>query len=274
MLHRIYYVIMSLKHKYGNTALIAGGSEGIGGAFANHLAAEGIHLILIARNREKLEAYSEALRQKYEISVTSYAYDLAQKSSLQDIGEQLRHLKIDIFIYNAALSHIGAFEAKSPEFYSDLITTNISAPLQFVYQIAEQMKERKKGAIILMSSLAGFQGSGNVAVYAATKAFNLNLAEGLWYELRHYGIDVLACCPGATSSPNYVRTKPKKMGFLSPKVLTPAEVVREAFSSLGRTPSRITGFGNRLVAILMHRILPRKASVKMMGDATRDLYDL
>ena len=260
--------------KYGTTALIVGGSEGIGKAFAEYLAASGLHLILIARNKEKLENAANELTDKYKINIDYYSYDLAKPESIQSIVKLIETADIHIFVYNAAISHIGAFKAKSSEFYNSMTTANINAPLQLTHKVLEQMEVRQKGAIILLSSLAGFQGSGNVSAYAATKAFNLNLAEGLWYEYKDSGIDILACCPGATSSPNYLRTKPNKMGFFSPKILSPTEVVTEAFQNLGKKPSIITGFGNRMVSILMHRLLPRKQSVKIMGDATTKLYDL
>ena len=77
------------------------------------------------------------------------------------------------------------------------------------------MLARKKGGIVLMLSLAGMQGAGFLSTYAASKAFDLVLAESLWYEWKLRGVDVIACVAGATASPNFLNTKPKELGFLT-----------------------------------------------------------
>ncbi len=94
-----------------------------------------------------------------------------------------------------------------------------------------------------MSSLAGFRGSGYLAAYAASKAFNRVLAESLWYEWKSKGVDVIACCAGAVGTPNFEKTKPGKKGFLAPKVQSPDEVVNECFKHLGKRP--FVYFGDR-----------------------------
>ena len=125
-----------------------------------------------------------------------------------------------------------------------------------------------------MSSLAGFQGSGFLAPYAATKAFNRVLGESLWYEWSRKGVDVIACCAGATATPGYIRSKPGKLGFIEPQVQTPDEVVEECLVQLGRVPSFISGSGNRIANFFMSRIFSPKRAVKIMSDATKKLYGL
>ena len=125
-----------------------------------------------------------------------------------------------------------------------------------------------------MASLAGFQGTPFIATYAATKAFNQILAESLWYEWKNRGIDVIACCAGATSSPNFLNTNPGKQNFFAPKVQTPEAVVAECFKRLGTTPSFITGRANKIASFFMQRMLPRKKAVTIMGDTTKKMYRL
>jgi short-subunit dehydrogenase len=147
-------------------------------------------------------------------------------------------------------------------------------PLNMVHIFGEKMLERKKGAIILMTSMAGLQGSGYLSVYAATKAFLRILSESLWYEWKKSGVDIIGCCAGATSTPGYLNSNPGRTGFFTPRVLAPKEVVKECFRKLGRRPSFITGRGNRMASFIMHRILPRKMAVNIMGDTTRKMYRL
>ena len=89
------------------------------------------------------------------------------------------------------------------------IDVNCRGPVILAHHFGTKMRRRKQGGIILMTSLSGFQGAPWLATYGATKAFNLVLAEGLWYELKDEGIDVLACCAGSTATPNFIETKPR-----------------------------------------------------------------
>jgi short-subunit dehydrogenase len=125
-----------------------------------------------------------------------------------------------------------------------------------------------------MSSLTAFQGTPFVASYGATKAFNLVLAEGLWGELEERGVDVLACCAGATLTPGYERATPARAGsWLAPKPQLPAEVAREALAALGRRPLVITGRGNRIASFVMRRLFSRRLAVATMTREMRKRYD-
>nr|MBP6679782.1 hypothetical protein [Saprospiraceae bacterium] len=86
------------------------------------------------------------------------------------------------------------------------------------------------------------------------------------------GIDVIACCAGATSSPNFLNTNPGKQHFMAPKVQKPEEVVSECFKRLGKTPSFITGRANKVASFFMQRVLSRKKSVTTMGETTKKMY--
>jgi short-subunit dehydrogenase len=265
---------MNMKQKYGSTALVAGASEGIGAAFATRLAAEGMDLVLIARRLPPLQQLAETLENKYNVNVTCISCDLSGTNATGLIEEALNCREISLLVYNAALSYIGPFIKNSAENHSKSAQVNMITPLNMVRLYGEKMLAKGKGAIILMTSLAGLQGSGYLSVYAATKAFNRILAESLWYEWKNSGVDVIACCAGATSTPGYKNTNPKKTGFFTPRVLDPEEVPNECIKKLGKQPSFITGRGNRLASFFMQKILPRKMVVKIMGDTTRKMYRL
>jgi uncharacterized protein len=127
---------------------------------------------------------------------------------------------------------------------------------------------------VLLSSIAGNQGSGFLATYAATKAFNKILAEGIWYEWKNKGVDVIGCCAGATITPNYIESRPKKVNLFAPKPQLPEEVVRECLSKIGKVPSFISGRSNKIACFLMNRIFSVKKSVNVMGDTTREMYQV
>lgn len=118
-----------------------------------------------------------------------------------------------------------------------------------------------------MSSLTAFQGTPLLSVYGATKAFNLSLAEGLHTELVTKGVDVLACCAGATRTPGFLRASPDG----APGQLEPAQVVEEALQKLGRTAFMIPGRFNRFASLLMRRLLPRASTVKLLAKEAQRL---
>ena len=187
-------MITDFRSTYGPWALVAGASEGLGAAYAEALAKRGLDLILIARRQEKLDALAENLIKKYSIKDT-----LAQVN-----------LPIGLLVYNAAYAPIGEFESIAADDLAKVVDVNIKAPLLLSKFVSKQMIERKRGGIILMSSLAGSQGSPKLVTYAASKAFNAILAEGLWSELKEHGVDVLASIAGAIITPGYQQAQNTK----------------------------------------------------------------
>lgn len=265
---------ISLKQKYGPVAMVAGASEGIGAAFSEYLASEGMNLVLIARRKEPLERLALSLAQEYSVTVDYITADLSDAAAPSKIKDSLNGTEINLLVYNAALSYIGPFEMNSIEHHAAITRTNMLSPMSMVYLFGDSMLKNGKGAVILMASLAGFQGSGFLATYAATKAFNRVLGESLWYEWKNRGVDVLACCAGATSTDNFINTKPGKNSFMAPAVQEPVEVVKECMKKLGKTPSTITGRGNRIASFFMQKLFPRKMAINIMGDTTRKMYRL
>ncbi len=265
---------MTIKEKYGKRALVAGASEGLGAAYATYLAGAGMDLVLVARRKERLEQFADSLMSQYNISVICISCDLAHPDAVQQIEQQLGGMEINLLVYNAALSYIGPFEKNPVENNTQMATANMISPMNMVQALGEKMLRKKQGAVILMASLAGFQGSGFLAVYSATKAFNRVLAESLWYEWKNRGVDVIACCAGATSTPNYINTQPGKTSIFAPRVQSPEEVVNECFRKLGKVPSFVTGAGNKFASFFMQKIMSRKMAVNTMGDTTKKMYRL
>jgi hypothetical protein len=108
-----------------------------------------------------------------------------------------------------------------------------------------------------------------VVSYAASKAYEIVLAEGLWEELGTRGVDVLACRAGPTRTPGFTSSSPKR----KVPVMEPAPVVEQALAALGRKPVVIAGALNRAVGFVMQRVLTRAAAVRFMGRHTRKMYE-
>jgi uncharacterized protein len=254
--------------RYGPWALVAGASEGLGAEFAAQLAARGLNLVLIARREDVLEAVSAHLQREYAVEVRVLALDLAREDLASVVIQETSDLEIGLLVYNAALSMIGPYFEIALEDHLREVAINCRAPMTLAYTLGLPMLKRKRGGILLMSSLGGAQGSALLVNYTATKAYNRLLAEGLWDELREQGVDVLTCCPPAVSTPGYLASAPK--GPMA--ALTPRAVVSEALAALPKGPTLIPGWTYRVANIVMQRVLPRKTTIKLMGRITRNMY--
>jgi hypothetical protein len=253
--------------KYGPWAVVVGASEGLGEAFARQLAARGLNVLLLARRASLLAEVEKRIREEQGVEVRSLAIDVAHPTFCAKLVDATRDLDIGMLVYNAAFVPIGPFVERSEEELRQLVDVNVAGPLLLLHKLLPRMCERRRGGVVLMSSLSGMQGSPRIAAYAASKAFNTILAEGLWGELAEHGIDVLASCAGAISTPNYAETSEKT----APGTLAPQAVARKTLDALGRGPRVVPGWVNRIASVFMGRLLPRKAAVRLMAANTKDL---
>jgi uncharacterized protein len=263
----------SFRTRYGPWALVAGGSMGMGAAYSRQLAQKGLNVALVAEVSEPLETLARTLAAEYGVETRAVLADLREPSLLEVLDDATRDLEIGLLVYNAAHSIVGRFLDVALEEKVRMLDVNCRGPLLLCHHYGTRMVARRRGGIILVSSLSGFQGHAMVGTYAATKAFDLVLGEALWEELRGHGVDVLAFCPGATRTPAFVATNPRPTGSLSAPLMDPEATVAEALAALGRGPTRIAGRSNRLAAFVLHRLLPRRALVELMSRMTRAMYD-
>ena len=253
--------------RYGEWAVVAGASAGIGAAFAGELARRGMHLALIARRGEVLEQVADGIRAEHGVEVLCLARDLADPGTVGAVAATLAEKEVGVLVYNAACVPLGPVLDADPAELDQAVAVNVRAPLAFVHALAPSMCWRGRGGVVLMSSLAGLVGAPGIATYSATKAFNILLAEGLWEELRERGVDVTVCCSGAVPTPGYARFSGRQV----PGMLAPDEVARRTLDGLGRGPRFVPGRINRLVARFMGCWLPRRVAIKAMARSTRRL---
>ncbi|MDA8425459.1 MAG: SDR family NAD(P)-dependent oxidoreductase [Treponema sp.] len=258
---------LRFRNRYGAWALVAGASEGLGAAYAKALAGRGMNLVLAARRAEPLEALAEDLRGGLGVEVRTLAGDLASPDFPARLALEAAELDLGVLVYNAAHAPAGDFAEAGLADLARVVDVNVRAPVALLGAVLPRMAARGRGAVILMSSLAGNQGSPHLAAYAASKAFNRVLAEGLWRELRDRGVDVLACCPGAVRTPGYASASAGE----APGTLDPEFVAERTLRALGRGPLAIPGLLNLIAFWLTGRVLPRRAAIGLMARSTRDL---
>lgn len=253
--------------KYGPWALVCGASEGLGAEFGKQLARRGVNVVLVARRADVLEQVKASILSETTQEVRCVTADLSRADAVNVVAEATASLNIGVVVYNAALSPLGPFLEQSVEESLRAIDVNVRGPIAFSHHFGNRMAERGRGGLVLLSSLTAFQGSPFVTTYGATKAFNLTFAEGLWFELKQRGVDVLSVCAGATRTPNLMKAAPGG----APGMLEPAQVVTEALDRLGGGPTMIPGVFNRFASFMMRRVLSRRMTISIMGDQTRKL---
>ena len=260
----------SFRERYGPWALVAGGSEGIGAAFAGHIAAHGLNLLLVARRPDLLVQAASHLRNAYGVEVRTAAVDLGSATGLDEVRQQADSVKIGLLVCNAASSYEGPFFKANLAKYRHVIDVNCHGTIALIDAVLPRMMERGRGGVVLMSSMAAFQGSPYVTVYSATKAFLLSLAEGLAMEMKPKGVDVLACCPAVVRTPNYRASLPQG-ARPTPVEVEPDLVAREALQALGHRSVLVPGARVRMVHFAM-RLMPRSTAVAIMASNTRAMY--
>jgi short-subunit dehydrogenase len=226
-----------------------------------------MNLILVARRKGLLDSLAEDFRRRFGVEVRCLECDLGAPDLAERLRDAASGLEVGLAVYNAAFAPVGEFAAMDPADLSHLVDVNVRGPMTLLRVLLPPMVARKRGAAILMSSLAGNQGTPTIAAYAASKAFNKVLAEGLWRELKGIGIDVIACCAGAVRTPGYASAAGKE----APGTLDPGIVAERAIRALGRGPLVVPGFVNQAAAWIMVRILPRRSAIGIMARSTDTL---
>lgn len=249
--------------RYGPWAIVTGASSGIGEELARKLAARGLHLVLVARRKDRLDALAAAITAARGVQVRVAAIDLARADFLAELEQITADIEVGLLANNAGFGSKGPFLASDLAFQIEMLEVNCRASLILAHAYGRRMAARRRGGIIITSSTAAFQGVPFTSHYAATKGWGLQLAEGLWFELQREGIDVLALCPGPTDTEG-----PRRTGVdptrVPGKLMEVAPVVDAALEALGKQPVVIPGLTNRL-AYLAVRLASRRFATSTAG---------
>lgn len=260
------------RSKYGPWALVTGAAWGLGTEFARQIGALGLNLVLVDIRGDDLARVAEEVRRSSGVEVRVVVTDLARVEFIETVRRETEGVEIGLLVSNAAYPPVGLFFEQSLEDKLRMIEVNCRAPLILVHVFGAKMLARKRGGIIMMSSGSATQGVAYVASYAATKAYNLILAESIWAEVRESGVDVLAVMPGATRTTGFELSKPHLERSTLAPLNEPKPTVAEALKVLGRTPSWIPGRRNRWTLTLANKLLPRQMLIKVVGSNMRQWY--
>jgi uncharacterized protein len=181
------------------SVLVTGASTGIGATYADRFAHRGHDLVLVARDRKRMEALATRLRQETGVAIDIIQADLTEAAQLAVVEARLRDdARIGILVNNAGTALGGSFIEQSTDDITRLVTLNTTAPLRLASAVAPRFAKAGEGAIINIGSVVGLAPEFAMTVYGATKAFVLFLSQGLSVELGPKGIYVQAVLPAAT----------------------------------------------------------------------------
>jgi short-subunit dehydrogenase len=219
---------------------VAGGSEGVGAEFARQLATAGINLVLIARKPNPLAETADSCR-ALGVEVRTLAVDLVSADAVTRIADVTSDIEVGLLIYNAGANTCSEhfLDGELAEF-GRVIDLNIGTMLALVQHFGRPMRDRRRGGILMVGSMAGYLGSMRHTVYGGVKAFGRIFAESLWLELRDHHVDVLELVLGVTRTPAMERVG---LNFDVPgmRVADPADVAREGLEQLPHGPIHIAG---------------------------------
>jgi short-subunit dehydrogenase len=247
----------------GCCALITGASAGIGREFARQLADRAGSLVLVARRLDRLEELRDELTKKNPIlNVHCREVDLSHANEIEELCAWLERerIAIDFLINNAGLGDRGPFATAEPRRISEMMMVNIVALTTLTRALLPAMIQRKRGAILNVSSTAGFLPIRKMAVYAASKAYVTSFSAGLRGEVRKAGITVSALCPGpvATEFSGVAERGLGKEQLPSPSFMhVPVEdVVRAGLDAIERDKPLVVPGLVMKIAMLLVRLVP------------------
>ena len=250
-------------------ALVTGASAGIGKALAEELASGGTHLLLTARRGDRLLELAKQLRSKHKISAEIFEADLSKPSAPEEIFQFTKEkgIAVDVLINNAGFGQYGELPSVEPQRLLDMVQVNCGAVLHLTRLFLPEMVARRRGDVLIVASTVAFQAVPYISTYAATKVFDLFLAEGLAEEMKPYGVRVCALCPGTTTSechdvtghPSHARRRSE----------TAEKVARTGLRALASGKSCvISGLGNYLGA-QSQRFVPRRVVTRIAANMLR-----
>ncbi|MCP3752100.1 SDR family oxidoreductase [Pseudomonas sp. SBB6] len=220
-------------HPVPLTALVTGASSGIGAVYAERLAARGYDLLLVARDRQRLEALASDLQARHGINVEVLAADLAQSNDLARVEQRLRSDgNIGVLVNNAGIALHGTLADATAEQIDALVALNIVAVTRLASAAAAQFSSAGRGIIINLASVVALAPEMFNAVYSASKAYVLSLTQTLQGELKDKGVQVQAVLPGVTRTEIFERSGLDVTQIDPQMVMEVGEMVDAALSGL------------------------------------------
>jgi short-subunit dehydrogenase len=246
-------------------ALVTGATSGIGESFTRLLAENNYNIVLVARDLPRLQERATGLEAKFNIKTHLIQADLATDSGCNAVEQYIANNHIDVLINNAGFGINKAFTVSQLDSEQQLLDVLVRTPMRLMHVALPLMKQRNKGVIINVSSVASFIAGGT---YSASKSYLTVLSESLHTELAGTNVRISALCPGFTRTEFHQRGRMSMKGLPSFLWLDSDELVAKAWSdALKGEAISIPGWQYRLLVIVIKK-LPRSI-VRKVGMNVR-----
>ena len=251
--------------KNKQTVLITGATSGIGFELSNIFAENGYNLVLVARNKARLEKLANECKQKFGVSTRTISKDLSLPTSPMEIVDELleNSIQIDFLINNAGFNVYGSFPETDLNKELQMIYVNIVSLTHLTKLLLPGMIERTNGKILNVGSTGSFAPGVFNAVYCATKAYVLSFSEAIAEELKGTGVSVTTLCPGATKTEFAQRANMGDVKIFQGKLMEAKEVAEIGYNALMNDKrTKIAGCANNLTVFTL-RFTPRNMVAKI-----------
>jgi short-subunit dehydrogenase len=257
--------------KYGPWALVTGASRGLGAEFARQLADRGFNIVLVARKTHLLESLATELEEVHNVKTRVISIDLSETEAANAIIEATNDIQVGLLINNAAMIMGGAFVKHDLHDEINLLNVNVTTPLKLTHYFGSKMRERGRGGMIFVASIAGYNSLPYMANYMATKSYLVSFGEALYHEFKKEGVDVLVLSPGLMNT-DPDNTREPDVGLEEPdsaekdKAMPVTPVVVEAFENLGRKITVFPGTQSKIMEFIFKHILTRGMVTNIFGN--------
>lgn len=251
-------------------SLVTGASSGIGEAFAHALAARGSDLVLVARRKERLDRLASQLTDTYSIVCETVEFDLSVSRPGAGLRERVRG-DIDLLVNNAGFAAQGPFLDGDAGQFAQIIAVDVTAMVDLCHAFLTPMTERRRGAVINVTSTTAFQPIPTLAVYSAAKAFVHSFSQSLWFEAKQHNVKVITLAPGPTRTEFFDVIGDN--AAIAGSMQSPEQVVATAMRALDRRsppPYVVSGRANSLTARIV-ALIPRRVLIPMVARMLRTM---
>ena len=262
-----------MKDIKGYNALVTGATSGMGLEYCRQLAGRGCNILMVSNQQEPLESLPPQLSAEYGVAVWGLYMDLSREEAADQLWQHCREMQIeiDILVNNAGMFFFHELDASTHDKALAMMRLHMLTPTRLTMLFGEEMKGRRRGYIVNMSSLAAALPTPGITTYAATKAYLKSYSQSMYFEMRPYGVGVTTVLPGAIATPLY-RLKPSlmKTGVAIGLIHTPKWLVRRAIRGMLRGHRVVKpGVMNYLLPVLI-ALLPKRLEtaiwVKFKGN--------
>jgi uncharacterized protein len=253
------------------TALITGATSGIGYELTKLFAKDGYNLVLIARTEDDLNRVSQQMSEEFGSAVTIIPKNLSQPGAASEIYQETKNkgIEINILVNDAGIGQRGFFWDIDFEKYIEIINLNIIAVTQLTHLYLKDMRARNEGRILNLASIAAYQPTPMLAVYAATKAYVLSLGDALINELQDTNITLTTLIPGPTET-DFFNKADMENTVAASKADNAEEVAKEGYEALMKGENHAVGTIKTGVQAAMSTVMPNelvsKAARKYMEE--------